>query len=62
MGSRYNISDFDIQALIDNELTWEREKEVLSYLEHDPQAKRRYNELSRQKTLLQKWALFKKIQ
>lgn len=55
MGSRYNITDFDIQALVDNELHWEHEKMVLSFLETDSAAQKRYQELCKQKNLLKRW-------
>lgn len=53
--SQQTITDFDIQALVDNELGWEQEKSVRVQLEHDAEAKRRYEELCRQKRLLQEW-------
>ncbi len=49
-------TDFDIQALADNELSWEDAKEVLLYLETNPSAMKRYKELLEQKDLLKKWA------
>lgn len=49
------ITDFDIQALVDNELSWEQEKSVRAYLEATPEAHKRYKELCRQKRLLQEW-------
>lgn len=53
--SHQTITDFDIQALVDNELEWEQEKSIRAYLEVTPEAKRRYEELCRQKRLLQEW-------
>jgi hypothetical protein len=49
------ITDFDIQALVDNELGWEEEKHVWAYIEAVPDAERRYKELVQQKRLLQQW-------
>ena len=51
----FNVTDFDIQALIDNELDYETEKTVMSYLDKDVKAKERYDTLKRQKKLLQEW-------
>ena len=56
MGQRDNINDYDIQALIDNELEWEQEKHIRAFIEHNSVAKSRYEELKEQKMLLQKWA------
>ncbi|MGB4108032.1 MAG: hypothetical protein WBK55_09610 [Alphaproteobacteria bacterium] len=50
-----NITDFDIQALVDNELSWEKQKAVRARIHADPDLRRRYNELCRQKQLLQEW-------
>ncbi|MCK6418103.1 MAG: hypothetical protein L6Q57_04080 [Alphaproteobacteria bacterium] len=47
--------DFDIQALVDYELSYESEKSVRQYVEANPGAKKRYEELRRQKMLLQAW-------
>lgn len=49
------ITDFDIQALVDNELNWEQEKRVRLHLDTDPKAKARYEMLRTQKGLLQDW-------
>lgn len=49
------VTDFDIQALVDEELPWEQAKYVRDYITLVPEAKRRYEELSRQKQLLKKW-------
>ena len=49
------ITDYDIQALVDDELGHEEGKEVLSYLEQDSTARKRYNELMKQKNLLKSW-------
>lgn len=49
------VTDFDIQALIDNELDWEDEKRVRDYLRSHDWAKKRYEELRAQKETLQRW-------
>ena len=49
------VSDMDIQALVDNELTWEDEKRVRAFIASDPKAKARYEMLRRQKLLLKEW-------
>lgn len=50
-----SITDFDIQALIDNELSWEEEKMVRSAIADDRRNSQRYEELKTQKVKLQKW-------
>ncbi|MGM0422701.1 MAG: hypothetical protein ACQEQL_06350 [Pseudomonadota bacterium] len=50
-----NISDLEIQALVDNELEWEQAKHVLNCIDEHPWARRRYDELVRQKNLLRDW-------
>lgn len=49
------ISDLDIQALVDNELSWEEEKRVRLHLMQDARAKARFEILKRQKILLNDW-------
>lgn len=49
------ISDYDIQALVDNELDWESQKRIEWQIQNDPQLQSRYTELMRQKKLLQNW-------
>lgn len=53
--SSQNITDYDLQALVDNELDWEDQKHVLDYIECTPEAKKRYEELKAQKEVLQRW-------
>lgn len=61
MGQRFPpVTDYDIQALIDNELDWESEKRVRLHLEHNPHAKKYYDDLVHQKKLLRLWAEQKK--
>lgn len=50
-----NITDHDIQALIDNELEWEHEKRVREAIKYNLQLMKRYNTLKSQKTLIQNW-------
>lgn len=38
----HTVTDFDIQALVDNELNWEQEKRVRSFIDADPKAKARF--------------------
>jgi anti-sigma factor RsiW len=49
------VTYFDIQALVDKELSWEREVEVRAYIDSNPAARRQYEELELQKKSLQKW-------
>jgi len=50
-----DINDYDIQALIDNELDWEDEKSIRAAIKEDATYTKRYEELKSQKTLLQNW-------
>ena len=50
-----NITDYDIQALVDNELSWEEEKRIRAHVVSNPDAHRRYKELCRQRNLLKDW-------
>lgn len=47
------FNDYDIQALVDNELTQAQEQDVRAYLERDRHARDRFEQLMRQKKLLQ---------
>lgn len=49
------ITDFDIQALVDEALDYEEAKRVRAQLATDAQARRRYEELKAQKTALLRW-------
>ncbi len=49
------VTDFDIQALIDNELGWEEEKRIHAYLSDNPTARKYYEEMVEQKDRLKKW-------
>lgn len=58
---RRDFTDWDLQALVDNELDWETRKQVLRLIDHDPSARRRYDELRTQKkSLLGWWRALKK--
>ncbi len=54
MNTQY-FTDYDIQALLDNELSWEDEKRVREFINRNPPVKKRYEELERQKKLLKAW-------
>jgi anti-sigma factor RsiW len=49
------VSEFDIQALVDNELEWEEEKRIHAYLTENPTARKYYEEMLEQKNRLKKW-------
>lgn len=49
------ISDLDIQALVDNQLSWEEEKRVRAHIAQDTRAKARFEMLKHQKVLLNEW-------
>ena len=49
------ITDYDIQALIDDELEHERAKQVMLHVEQNRRAQERYIELKEQKDLLKQW-------
>jgi len=51
----YKITDNDIQALIDNELDWEQEKQVRRAINNNSIFTDLYNALKSQKQLLQIW-------
>lgn len=48
------ITDYDIQALVDNELDWEDEKIVRHHISENQNAGDRYKELIHQKKLLKR--------
>lgn len=50
-----NITDNDIQALIDDELDREETAYVRTAIESNHQLLNRYNELLRQKKLIKRW-------
>lgn len=49
------ITDYDIQALVDNELDSKETNYVLHYIAKEPSALNRYKELIEQKILLNRW-------
>lgn len=49
------VSDWDIQAYIDNELPPDKEREILACLTRDADLRERYKALERQKALLRLW-------
>lgn len=51
------IIDYEIQALVDNELDTEQELEILTFVQSDPQLRERLKELIVQKKLLKLWWL-----
>lgn len=55
MGSKETITDWDIQALLDKELSPQEESFVLQALQQNPDLQARYNALRNQKNLLQLW-------
>lgn len=52
---KINFSELDIQALIDNEMDWEEQKQLLFHLESDETLKKKYHSLLEQKHLIQRW-------
>lgn len=55
MMTSQSITDFDIQALLDEELDWEDAKRIQQYINASPEAQKRYNELSQQRKMLRSW-------
>lgn len=49
------ISDWDIQAYLDNELTRAQQDLMARALQLDPSLRDRYNELRKQRDLLKQW-------
>lgn len=49
------VTDWDIQAFLDNELTDDEQAAVLRALREDTDLRRRFNALRRQRELLQQW-------
>lgn len=50
-----NSLEAEIQALVDNELDWEREKTIRERIASDPQAKEFYERIKHQKNLILDW-------
>jgi hypothetical protein len=59
MMSNYILTDLEIEALIDEELGSSEAELIWAAINHTPTARQRFEELYRQKCLLQKWASFK---
>ncbi len=55
MGQKGTITEWDIQALIDGELSAQEEAYVLKILDENPDMQERYKFLQKQKQLLQLW-------
>lgn len=55
MNTYPSVTDYDIQALVDNELQEQHQERVRLFIQTNPQARQRYQELCRQKEILQKW-------
>lgn len=53
--SKKAITDSDIQALVDDELSPDQAARVRDHLLHHPRARHRYEALVKQKKLLQEW-------
>ncbi len=49
------ITDWDIQAYLDNELSGTDQDAVTLALQYDLELRRRYNDLRRQRDLLKEW-------
>lgn len=49
------ITDYDIQALIDNELDWEQEKQIRNAIKRNSEHLKRYKEILIQKKSIQQW-------
>ena len=49
------LAEYDLEALIDNELDQKKYCEVLKSLENNPEALKKYKALFRQKLLLKRW-------
>lgn len=49
------ITELDVEALIDSQLDWEKEKRVLRELERNPGLRAYHEEMVKQKKLLVAW-------
>ncbi len=49
------ITDYDIEALIDNELKWSDRVRIYRHVMSDINAYRKYKKLRKQKKMIQKW-------
>lgn len=55
MNLSHAITDYDIQAYVDNELCHEKSKVIQNYITINEEATRRYKQLIEQKRLLKMW-------
>jgi hypothetical protein len=51
----FPITELDVQALIDSQLGWEEEKQVLQELAHNSELNSYYKDMLKQKKLLVEW-------
>lgn len=51
------ITEFDVQALVDSQLRWEEEKQVLQGIRSSPALKAYYERIVSQKKILTAWWL-----
>jgi len=56
------VTDADIQALVDNQLSWEDAQRVANYLATHAAARQRYHDLLEQNRLIAEWWRRKKTQ
>ncbi len=49
------ITRYDVEALLDNELSWKDAKDVMQHLENDRTLAKYYQTLRQQKKQLQSW-------
>ena len=50
-----SITDYDIQALVDNELPENKARQVRDFIKKNKSAQQRYQQLQEQQELLQMW-------
>tara|TARA_B100000686_G_scaffold352136_1_gene453097 strand:- start:4530 stop:4724 length:195 start_codon:yes stop_codon:yes gene_type:complete len=55
MTATLNITEQDIEALVDNQLEWEEAKRVLTYINQHEWAQNYYEQIVRQKKILKAW-------
>lgn len=55
MPALITVTEQDIEALVDNQLEWEAAKVVLQYIDKNNWAQKYYEEIVRQKKLLNAW-------
>jgi hypothetical protein len=49
------VTEFDVEALVDSQLSWEEEKHVLQEVQRNPALLRHYTQIVAQKKLLIAW-------